>query len=75
MFLAVSCCGDRLEPLGDRTWSLFRPQRKGFRALSMQLRSVTGEKEIIWVWMIDPGMVRTSHETYCVLHPANVDLL
>ena len=73
MFPVVSCYGDRLEPLDDRTWTSFRPQRKEFRALPMQLRSVTGGKDIIRVRVIDPRMVRTSHEAYCAPHQANVD--
>jgi len=39
----------------------------------MKLRSVTGGKVIIWVRVVGPGMVRTSHETCRVLHQANVD--
>jgi len=29
----------------------------------------------MWVRMVDPRMVRTSHETCCVLHQANVNVL
>ena len=32
-------------------------------------------KEVIRARVIDPGMVRTSHETYCVHHQANVNVL
>lgn len=29
----------------------------------------------MWVRMIDPRMVRTSHETFCVHHQSNIDVL
>ena len=41
----------------------------------MQLGSVDGEKEVIWARVVDLRMVRTSHETYCVLHQANITVM
>ena len=41
----------------------------------MQVLSVTGEKVIIWAWVVDPRMVRTSHETSCAFHQPNISVL
>ena len=66
--------GESVTAVGRSTWTPFGPQRKEFRALPTQVRSVTGGKEVIWALVVDPRMVRTSHETSCVLHQPKINV-
>lgn len=62
-------CGARLGALGWTVGCEPRLDLKGrISSVPMQLRSVTGGEVVIWARVIDPGMVRTSHETFCTPH-------
>jgi hypothetical protein len=49
--------------------------KEGVSSLVSATTVRTGGKEVIWARVIGPGMVRTSHETYCVLHQDNINVL
>jgi hypothetical protein len=73
--LLVASRGESVGTIGRWGMGLVWASREGISSPTDATMVRCRRKEIIWVQMIDPGMVRASHEAYCVFRQPNVDVL